>query len=153
MKNIFIILLLLLNVPKSHAQDSLFMNVASGSDCIIKATVLQVGPKIRMEEGIIFYTINAVVSESFKGALKSGDSLQIRITEYSLSLGGRGDSLNDWPEESFIHEGASLLFLLNTDSPKSLSDQKMFRPVDSLLGILVPTEQLLFYLQFNYKPH
>jgi hypothetical protein len=153
MKRTVIILILVISAMNTYAQDSLFKRMTNQSECIINATVLEIGRKIRFEDGVVNYTITCVVNESFKGTCKVKDTVRIQIMEYTLNSAGRGDSLSAKEAEKFIYKGASFVFLLKKAKSQSRSVQIEYKPLDSLLGILIPNEQLLFYLRLNYQTH
>ena len=150
MKRALILLFMSFALLDGFAQDTLFTEVASKSDNVIKATVLDIGRKLRFEDGMAHYTITCRVDESFKGGLKAADTIQIEITEYTFTYGGR-DSISASNSESFIYRGASFVFLLNKATPRLSTAKYVYIPIDSILGVLSPNDQLLFYLRTNFK--
>ncbi len=153
MKRTVIILILVISALNTYAQDILFKQMTNQSECIVNATVIEIGRKLGFEDGAVNYTITCIVNESYKGTFKVKDTVRIQIIEYTLNLGGRGDSLSAMEGEKFIYKRASFVFLLKKAESQSRSLPIEYKPVDSLLGILAPNEQLLFYLRLNYQTH
>lgn len=135
----------------ARCQDTLFKQVADRSNCIVEGTVLEIGPKISHEAGILEYTIKCRVNTVFKGNVLVGDTLSIDIKEYTLKLGGRGDSLPYPIADNLIDHGITMMFLLNARNAVGQNQKKIYIPIDSMLGVLTPTPQMEFYLRFLYK--
>lgn len=131
----------------ADAQDSLFHILQQRSAHIVSATVLNIGSRIRMEDGIVEYNIRAVVNESFQGTLVKGDTIHIHIVEFTMNLGGKyredGDAL--------ITVGETLVFFLDAATSFDYQKNVVYKPVDSILGVMQPSEQLLSYLRI-YTP-
>ena len=134
-------------------QDTLFTFVANAAATIVECTVLEVGPKISHEAGVLEYTIKCKVNKVFKGTISKGDMINIEITEYTLKLGGRGDTLPFPPGDNLIDLGVTMVFLINPQKDDTQKQNTIYVPIDSLLGILTPSPQLEFYLSFLYKQH
>ncbi len=147
---LFFVLIMALSI-NARCQDTLFKQVADRSDLIVEGTVIEIGPKISHEAGILEYTIKCRVNKVFKGSVLVGDTLSIDIKEYTLKLGGRGDSLPYPIADNLIDHGVTMMFLINARSAVGQSQKTTYIPIDSMLGVLTATPQLEFYLQFLYK--
>lgn len=151
LKLISIIAILTILPTTGKTQDSLFRSVANRAAVIAECTVLEVGPKISHEAGILEYTIICKVNTVFKGAILKGDTISIDITEYTLKLGGRGDTLPFPPGDNLIEVGVTMVFFINPNKYEKQNQKTIYLPVDSILGVLTPSPQLEFYLRFLYK--
>lgn len=148
MKKIVVIALVLLSQNFLLGQDSTFRFLVSRCDHVISATVIEIGPRFRFEEGIVTYKIKCVVNQSFKGSLHTNDTVNISVSEYSESLGGKLYPTTD--TTSPVHLGSNYVFLLN----EKRADKVMtYKPIDCFVGILPASMNLLNYLQATYRKH
>jgi hypothetical protein len=108
--------------------DSLLRAVITKSECIVNAGIVDIGRRVRMEDGVIELDMRCVVHESFKGKLKAADTISVHVIEYSMNLGGK---YPEGDEESNLYIlGNSLILFLEQAVDTDFNTDPEYSPVD-----------------------
>lgn len=141
----FLLALLLCCTCMLRAQSELFRNLMKQSDIVVHATVVERGRCVRMEA--TYCTVKIVVKEVFKGKSKTGDTLNLEVTESGLiPLGGKLHDVDTVPRYLV---GKEFVFFLKGTPAGLYGGDVEYTPVDDVLGALEPSDHLLFYLRGN----
>lgn len=131
--------------------DSLLRGVITKSECIVNAQIVEIGRRIRMEDGVIEFDIRCAVQESFKGKMKPDETITVHMIEFTLNAGGK---YLDGDEGSNLYaDGNSLILFLEPGESMSETTDPEYKPVDVLLGAMQPSEQLTHYLRMYVQNH
>lgn len=131
------------NLPWSG--DSLLRGVITKSECIVNAQIVEMGRRIRMEDGVIEFDMRCAVYESYKGKLNSGDTITVHMVELTMNLGGK--YLEGHEGNNLYTIGNSLILFLEQGEDMVYTTDPEYKPVDVLLGAMQPSEQLTYYLR------
>ena len=125
-------------------RNAIYQTLVRQSHCIITATVIEQGGRMRFEDGITYCRIRCVVNESFKGDLKVGDTINLEVEEYgNISLGGK---FSDYDKERFCN-GSQFTFFLEYVFRNRFLEGTLLQPVDDLVGAQIPSSALNFWLR------